>query len=538
MQSLETLPGAARRTLRLSDINGTDLGSQQQREVVIVFLKICGLWKENGIYLPPRRRDDTYGHILLSPGPAGTGKSYVIDVLVTEIIERYCDKNGILDYMSVNVQLVAPTGKAALNIGGSTINASSSLGVPVDNLENYGKNHYKDGRPLLRLQERLSKTIAIIIDEFSMLSSTQLFWASDRVQQGVVKYEYEKPFGGVPIIIIGDPGQLFPVGGSPLWQGLTSSNRPLKSLAYRGHQIYKMITTVMFLTQVRRQDGIFRDILLRLRDGKITKEDWELINNVCSIEGMTAERLQSFEQEDCTYILSTNESCNNKNFEKHKGLNKPIVLIEAEHDNQVTKSKSTESCRRLQSQLYLSINSRVMLLWNLSITAGLVNGSIGKVVNFVYTTSMETNKPPQLPTFIIIEFPCYCGSPFFQGTTRTKWVPLFPSTYEFEDYDGTKRFRKQYPLQCAWALTTWKAQGMTCENKVFSEIREKERSNGLTYVQLSRCTRMDNLCIGRAVSFERLSLDISKTQSLRKRLVEEERLVSLWNDTRAFYNLT
>jgi len=116
-------------------------------------------------------------------------------------------------------------------------------------------------------------------------------------------------------------------------------------------------------------------------------------------------------------------------------------------------------------------------------------------------------------------------------------VPIVPYKYDFEDSAGHKRFRKQYPVQCAWALTAWKAQGMTCEGKVKCYISKSEKPSGLTYVQLSRCTDIHNLCIGKAISLQRITDGVAKSKTLRLRLQEEGRLQSLWNDTRSFYNM-
>jgi len=78
-----------------TDIKGDDKGSIQQREVVISFLKICGLWTdEAGNFLPPpSAQDHEYDNVLLVPGPAGTGKSFIIGILCTEIVERWIKKS-------------------------------------------------------------------------------------------------------------------------------------------------------------------------------------------------------------------------------------------------------------------------------------------------------------------------------------------------------------------------------------------------------------------------------------------------------------
>lgn len=91
-----------------------------------------------------------------------------------------------------------------------------------------------------------------------------------------------------------------------------------------------------------------------------------------------------------------------------------------------------------------------MLLWNIALPLGLVNGSTGIIIDFVYTTSQA----PELPEYMIIKFLDYTGSPFFEGLDRSQWVPLPPSTAEWYGSDNIKHFRIQFPVSLAWALTS------------------------------------------------------------------------------------
>jgi len=77
---------------------------------------------------------------------------------------------------------------------------------------------------------------------------------------------------------------------------------------------------------------------------------------------------------------------------------------------------------------------------------------------------------------------------------------------------------------------------MTCNGKVIITMSDKEKTVGLTYVQLSRCTEIENLCIGQAVTLQRLTYDIAKSRPLQQRLQEETRLKQLWEATRIFCN--
>ncbi len=147
-----------------------------------------------------------------------SGKSFLIDAIVTEILERSVEK-GIVD---PTVLVLAPTGKAALQCGGCTLHSLNGLSIPISNLNLRGKHTCKNGlHALMRMQLRLKNCVAVVVDEYSMISSQQLFWVNERLKKAILSTtsidntECEI-FGSLPTIIFGDPGQLPPVGGTPL----------------------------------------------------------------------------------------------------------------------------------------------------------------------------------------------------------------------------------------------------------------------------------------------------------------------------------
>ena len=109
-------------------------------------------------------------------------------------------------------------------------------------------------------------------------------------------------------------------------------------------------------------------------------------------------------------------------------------------------------------------------------------------------------------------------------------------TAEWHGQNGTTNFRKQYPISLAWALTTWKAQGITCLGKVYAPFPSSERQAGLTYVNLSRLTEWSKLCIGKAIPLDRLTTKISSCKGMEERIAEDSRLRGLWDSAKAFYN--
>ena len=191
---------------------------------------------------------------LIINGVAGTGKSYLI--------------NAIRNLLQSRCAVTATTGKAAYNIRGVTIH--SLLKLPV------GSRGNKDltGQSLCRLQESLNNINCIIIDEYSMLGQVTFGWMDKRCKQAT-GYN-DKVFGGESLILTGDPGQLPPVADKPLYHA-----KPSNAVGEQGFQAYHMFNKVFKLTVNQRVQGMtpeqvqFRDLLLRLRKGEYTVDDWD-----------------------------------------------------------------------------------------------------------------------------------------------------------------------------------------------------------------------------------------------------------------------
>ena len=166
-------------------------------------------------------------------GTAGTGKSYLIDG-VHYMLQLGAPKS---------CRILATTGLAAHNIKGKTMH--SDLCLPVGSR---GKQDLSGNR-LRKLQERLNPNVVkyIVIDEISMCSQTDFYWIDQRLRQASGKKM--QLFGGYNLIIVGDFGQLPPVGGSPLWR------RVGRQKEQTGHFLYKQFRSIIKLEKVKRQSS-------------------------------------------------------------------------------------------------------------------------------------------------------------------------------------------------------------------------------------------------------------------------------------------
>ncbi|XP_057857985.2 uncharacterized protein LOC131067076 [Cryptomeria japonica] len=191
-----------------------------------------------------------------------------------------------------------------------------------------------------------------------------------------------------------------------------------------------------------------------------------------------------------------------------KALNLPIALSIA-HIAQQTNTEYDNN-EQLPLELLLCENQQVMLLANLWIEVGLVNGSIGLVKNIIYEPN---TKPPDLPKFVIVRFQNYKGPP---------WDPLHPNDIPIAPI--ARRRHTQIPLTTAWAITIHKSQGLTLD-KATIDIGNTEKQ-GLTFTTISRVKSIDGICIHPPFSFERYAkMQKSAFTTIRKK--EKTRLQQL-----------
>jgi len=393
-------------------------------------------------------------------------------------------------------------GIAAFSIGGQTLH--SLLQLPIR-----GKNRNKlKGLQLAKLQERLQNVKYIIIDEFSVIGQKMLSWIDSRCRQG--KALEHLPFGGISVILVGDVAQLPPVLDKPLYHRKPGNEVDVASLS-----VYYLFTDIVILKVNQRCNSDdqekFRNLLLNVRNGVCTVDDWNLLMTRSS-SLLTNELTPSHVR-----LSFSNDSVQKENLELMRSLQQPIVLIHARHSKPGASKLSPEEFGGLEAKLKICLGARVMLTRNLWTGKGLCNGSMGYVVDIVYR---ENEGPPGLPICVIIQFDKYTGPSFLD---KPKCVPIIPVTAVAElQYSGIER--QQLPLKLSWAITIHKAQGLTLD-KVYLDIGLKEYFDGLTYVALSRVKELENMIL-RPFSFERLQ-SICKIKSFKFRKLEEERLQTL-----------
>ena len=371
------------------------------------------------------------------------------------------------------------------------------------------------GQSLSRLQESLKVIDYILIDEYSMLGQTAFGWIDRRCKQATGCFD--KVNGGISIILIGDPGQLPPVADKPLYHA-----QPSNAIGEQGYLSYNMFDKVVKLTVNQRVQGSsleqqFRKLLLRLRKGESTTDDWQLLltrqpSNVANI----------IEFNDAIRLFFSNEDVSSYNQDQIKKLQQPCASINACHSSATAKNLPSDEMSGLEPTIYLAKGAKVMLTMNLWASVGLCNGATGVIVDIIYATN---HQPPDLPIAVIVKFDDYRGPSFSEELPSC--VPICPITTSAQSLEGIHE-RQQLPLKLAWAITIHKSQGLTLP-KTWVNIGKSERTAGVSYVALSRVKSLVSSII-EPMTYQRLtSLKSSKT--MQYRLHEENKLAQLAQTT-------
>uniref|UniRef100_A0A8D3EBL6 ATP-dependent DNA helicase n=1 Tax=Scophthalmus maximus TaxID=52904 RepID=A0A8D3EBL6_SCOMX len=387
-------------------------------------------------------------HVFLTGG-AGTGKSHLIKAVSYEA-------NRLLSELShhpddICVLLTAPTGIAAYNLHASTVHHALSIGIDT-------KLPYTPlgEEKLNTLRATLGRLHILVIDEISMVDHKLLMYIHGRLRQ-IKQTGNFSPFGNVSIIAVGDFFQLPPVRGKPLY------------IDNDGVNLWTTHFSVVELSTIVRQNNIaFAEMLNRLRTRK--KKTPLLHEDISLLRGR-----ETGEQSSALHLFPTNVQVNEHNMKQLIQCCDEYVTVKAQDYKKEHKSgkmvlkhhqhsRVHNSC--LQEVLYLGHGARVMLMKNIDVADGLVNGVCGTVIHVAC---------PEQKTF-----------------PDTVYVQ-FDDDHVEERVDNKGGLRRQFPLKLAWGITIHKVQGLTLDEAIVS--LKKVFAAGQAYVAISRVKSLEGLII-------------------------------------------
>jgi len=373
-------------------------------------------------------------------GRAGTGKSTLIKFLSSKI---------------PNCAVVAPTGMAAMNVQGSTIHSFFNIPpLTVDPDE--------PASPTRKMALVMENIQALIVDEVSMVTPDLL----DCMNLTLKKVRRNSlPFGGVPVIFVGDLLQLPPVVSDP---------QVARFLTHRyGHPFFfaadvfrETEMASVELTKVFRQDNLeFVEILDRIRRSDNHREAVAHINRACHLNSTP-------HTSPTLFLVPTNAAAKSINTEELDSLDSPLAVFDATTTGRMDLGKD-----RLQAPARLELKVGAQVLFVKNKKPYWVNGTLGTVIAIS-------------PDIIRVELR--------EGNTvnveRQTWEKI---EYRYDPIEMRLAHTVvgtfvQFPLTLGWAITIHKSQGMTLDS-VRIDMGNGSFCSGQTYVALSRCKTLGGM---------------------------------------------
>lgn len=445
-------------------------------------------------------------------GSAGTGKSYLID-MVSSYLFQAAQQCGRQD----PVLRAAPTGVAAFNIHGRTLH--SLLRLPVKSTLQTLSNS-----ALIGLQGLFQHCRFLLIDEKSMLGLKQLYWIDCRLRQILVR-QYNVPFGGLNVVLLGDFYQLPPVGEKALYD-----NRPSTTVdTIAAQNLYALFDKTIALTRIMRQQGddemsvAFRAVLESLREGEITQLGYALLSSRVRDALPPTERALF---NSAIRLYATRRQVAAFNVSALEQVQRPVVRIRAKHNCTAAAKATDESADGLCAELLLSRGARIKLTSNILTSFGLVNGTMGIIYDICWAAGDDPMTT--LPSMILVKPDRYPadGPIMFRDTDGAAVIPILPVTREWDD-GPRKLSRRSFPMVLAYAITIHKSQGLTLD-RIVMDISERDRVTGAAYVGISRSRKLDGIMFDYAFDISRFQ-DRSSLVKLQRREDRDRRALQVFN---------
>ena len=413
--------------------------------------------------------------IIFITGRPGTGKTEFIKIIKREFPRK-------------NIALTAPTGVAALLIGGQTIHSFFSI-RPHEWLET------GDLEPDPWFNRRVRSLDTVVVDEASMVSPNLLDAMDARLRQA---RQSAQPFGGVQLVLVGDLFQIPPVAprSGPVidkYRELYGANRFFYAAkALKGQQVRTIELTEVF----RQSDVEFKAFLDSIRRGSVDEVELESFNR-------RALEAPGFGDADRYLLISpTKDIAERENLRRLDALPGDTMSFET-----VYRGDDTDAFIKhlpFGPRMELKVGAQIMFVKN-DQGERWVNGDLGKIVDIA-------------PDTLVVETR--------NGRHRVAREKFPHFKYEADSATGSLTpvevgAAEQFPLVLAWAATIHKMQGQTVD-KIAIDFGRGAFEPGMTYVALSRCRTREGIRLMRPIRREDIKVDESCKDWLEAALTKEK----------------
>lgn len=392
-------------------------------------------------------------------GKAGTGKSTFLKHVCKVTKKKYV--------------VLAPTGIAAINAGGSTLHSFFKLPfhplLPDD--PNFQGKKLHDTLKYSSDHRKLIQNIElVIIDEISMVRADIIDFI-DKVLR-IYSRNMREPFGGKQVLLVGDIFQLEPV--------VKTDEREIISRFYPNPYFFsarvfqEMELVAIELTKVYRQtDKVFVGVLDRIRTNTAGSADLQLLNTRCNAP------IHKGENDMYITLATRRDTVDHINEQKLAELPGKAVKLQGEIHGEFP-----ENSLPTLMELIVKPGAQVIFIKN-DQEKRWVNGTIGTISGMSDDGIM----------YVVTED----GKEF--DVHKESW-----SNVRYRYNETEKKIEEeelgtfiQYPIRLAWAITVHKSQGLTFSRAII-DFSGGVFAGGQTYVALSRCTSLEGIQLKREIT--------------------------------------